>query len=309
MRCVLVVSVNVVVIVAAFLIFSGAPLPAALPSLRKAHTTVQHSAPLPKFLRGLSPLALLCSHTRCAQGNMGLRLPSMAALYRNLGVNIFMVSYRGYGRSEGTPNELGIKMDAKAVMEHVFKKKEVDGKRLLILGRSLGGAVGTYIASAFPQYVRGLILENTFTSIPDMVDAIFPKWISTMKWLVLRISWGSIDLIPSVTSPILFISGLQDELVPPEHMRKMHDAAVRDPQIEAQLTRLCACGSSFLSRANPVWSREIMCVRGLMGSRYWTYAIAILARFQRAHTHTHTHTHTHSLSLSLSLSLFPYAYV
>ena len=116
---------------------------------------------------------------------MGLRLPSIFTLYDRLGVNVFMVSYRGYGRSEGSPEEAGLKLDAEAVISHVSKMIEIDTTQILILGRSLGGAVGTYIAAKYPQHVKGLILENTFTSIPDMVDVIMP-YIAPLKFLVLR---------------------------------------------------------------------------------------------------------------------------
>jgi len=159
-------------------------------------------------------------------GNMGVRLPTMHPLFQRLGVNIFMVSYRGYGRSEGEPFEAGLKLDADAVIQHVVKMSEVDAKRVLILGRSLGGAVTTYVAEKYPEHVKGIILENTFTSIPDMVDVVLP-WVAPLKFLVLRISWASIDLIPRVTCPILFISGTKDELVPPQHMKRLHDAATK----------------------------------------------------------------------------------
>ncbi len=78
---------------------------------------------------------------------MGMRLPSMHMLWSKLQVNVFMVSYRGYGRSEGEPDEKGIKMDADAVISHLSARKDIDAKRIVVLGRSLGGAVGVYVAS------------------------------------------------------------------------------------------------------------------------------------------------------------------
>jgi len=157
-------------------------------------------------------------------GNMGLRLPSMHQFYEKLGMNIFMVSYRGYGRSEGTPTEEGLQKDAQAVLNHVWNRKDLDKKRLLVLGRSLGGAVSVYITNKNPEKVKGLILENTFTSIPDMVDVVMP-WVAPFKGLVLRIGWKSVEKISSITTPILFISGRDDELVPPHHMDGLYQAA------------------------------------------------------------------------------------
>jgi len=157
-------------------------------------------------------------------GNMGMRLPSMNEFYRRLGMNVFMVSYRGYGRSEGTPTEEGLQLDAQAALDAVWARPDVDKTRILLLGRSLGGAVSVYIAEQNPDKVKGLILENTFTSIPDMVDVVMP-WVAPMKSLVLRIGWHSKARIPSITAPILFVSGRRDELVPPAHMDALLAAA------------------------------------------------------------------------------------
>ena len=81
---------------------------------------------------------------------MGMRLQSMNVLWKNLQVNIFMVSYRGYGRSEGEPDEKGIKMDAEAVINHLSSREDIDTRRIIVLGRSLGGAVGVHVASRCP---------------------------------------------------------------------------------------------------------------------------------------------------------------
>ena len=59
-----------------------------------------------------------------------------------------------------------------------------------------------------------MIIENTFTSISDMIDLIFYPPISTFKNLVLTISWNSLTLMPLITLPVLLVSGDQDALVP-----------------------------------------------------------------------------------------------
>ena len=157
-------------------------------------------------------------------GNMGLRLPSMKEFYKNLGMNVFMVSYRGYGKSQGTPTEEGLQKDGQAVIDHVWGRSDVDKTRLLVLGRSLGGAVSVYVCERNPDKVKGLILENTFTSIPDMVDVLMP-WVAPLKSLVLRIGWKSVERIPAITTPILFVSGRSDELIPPAQMDMLQTAA------------------------------------------------------------------------------------
>jgi len=130
------------------------------------------------------------------------------------------VAYRGFSQSEGTPTEKGIKEDGLAIMKWAESNKAKivapDGD-LFLLGRSLGGAVATYVAT-HPDtpydLFSGVIIENTFTSISDMVDLIFYPPISTFKNLVLTISWNSLTLMPLITLPVLLVSGDQDELVP-----------------------------------------------------------------------------------------------
>lgn len=71
-----------------------------------------------------------------------------------------------------------------------------------------------------------MILENTFCSISDIVDHIFPL-LSYFKNIIQRIYWPSIDRIPNIKVPLLFIVGLNDEIVPPNHISRLHDAATK----------------------------------------------------------------------------------
>lgn len=107
-------------------------------------------------------------------GNMGMRLPGMLLYYSALKTNIIMVSYRGYGNSTGTPSEEGLICDAEAVLDHVLSLN-VDKRRIFIMGRSLGGAVCAGLASKRSEDICGVILENTFTCIGDMVDKLSPS--------------------------------------------------------------------------------------------------------------------------------------
>lgn len=74
------------------------------------------------------------------------------------------------------------------------------------MGRSLGGAVSMYTAAKYPHLFRGVILENTFTSIPDMVDELF-FFAKYFKGLILNNYWTSIDLVGRIRNPMLFITG------------------------------------------------------------------------------------------------------
>jgi fermentation-respiration switch protein FrsA (DUF1100 family) len=115
-------------------------------------------------------------------------------------------------------------LDAEAALQFAKEHPDIDKSKIVLFGRSLGGAVSLYLASKFPEDICATIVENTFTSISDMVDQIFPI-LSPIKKHLLRIDWGNDRRVKEVTHPILFITGLKDELVPPAHMQKLYDLA------------------------------------------------------------------------------------
>ena len=82
-----------------------------------------------------------------------------------------------------------------------------------------------YTLAKYPHMFRGAIVENTFTSISDMVDIVFP-FLKFVKWMILNNYWASIDLVSRLECPLLFVSGSLDELVPYEMTEKLHQSAV-----------------------------------------------------------------------------------
>jgi len=103
-------------------------------------------------------------------GNVGHRLHNAFGLYYNLHCNLLMLEYRGYGLSKGSPSEEGLCMDARAAIDFLASRPDINHKMVIVFGRSLGGAVAIDLA-ARPEYAARiwcLVLENTFTSIPDM---------------------------------------------------------------------------------------------------------------------------------------------
>ncbi|XP_074269370.1 alpha/beta hydrolase domain-containing protein WAV2 [Silene latifolia] len=168
-------------------------------------------------------------------GNIAHRLEMVRIMIQKLQCNVFMLSYRGYGASDGYPSQHGITKDAQAALDHLRQRTDIDTSQIVVFGRSLGGAVGTVLAKNNPDKVAALILENTFTSIADMAGVLLPflKWFiggSSGKGLrilnfVVKSPWSTIDVIGQVKQPILFISGLQDEMVPPMHMKLLYAKA------------------------------------------------------------------------------------
>ncbi|GMJ07316.1 ABHD17 (Alpha/Beta Hydrolase Domain-containing Protein 17)-like Acyl Protein Thioesterase 11 [Hibiscus trionum] len=176
-------------------------------------------------------------------GNIAHRLEMIRVMLQRLQCNVFMLSYRGYGASDGYPSQRGIINDAQAALDHLSQRTDIDTDRIVVFGRSLGGAVGAALTKNNPDKVGALILENTFTSILDMAGVLFPllKWFiggpgtkgpKILNFLV-RSPWRTIDVIGQVKQPVLFLSGLQDEMVPPSQMQMLYaKAAARNRQCQ-----------------------------------------------------------------------------
>lgn len=152
-------------------------------------------------------------------GNIGHALPIVSLFYNKFGYNVFIYSYRGYGKSSGSPSEKGLKLDAQRVVKHLTEEDTQYMKSSVILyGRSLGGAVAIYISATMSKAVLGLILENTFLSIRKCVPHIFPllrffTMFVHQRWELEQL----LSLIPD-SIPVLLLSARKDEIVPPEHM-------------------------------------------------------------------------------------------
>jgi len=158
-------------------------------------------------------------------GNISHRLIRIKRFIDKLGCNVMIVGYRGYGLSSGDPTESGINQDAQVSLEYLLSKPEIDTNKIFIYGESLGGAVAVSLTSRNQDKVKAIIVENTFTSIPDMVVIVFPI-LSYLRWLASS-KWDSLAIIRTIKNiPILFISGTNDELVPPFMMQKLFDATV-----------------------------------------------------------------------------------
>ncbi|CUS24993.1 LAQU0S23e00628g1_1 [Lachancea quebecensis] len=155
-------------------------------------------------------------------GNIGYFLPVMELIYRRFNASVFIYSYRGYGFSQGSPSEKGLKQDADAVMAFLQQDSFYKTQKLLLYGRSLGGANAIYIARNYSHACDGVILENTFLSIPKVIPHIFPL-LARFSFLCHE-RWNSEKEIEHVdpTLPWLFLSGKKDEIVPPQHMERLY---------------------------------------------------------------------------------------
>ncbi|GKV49934.1 hypothetical protein SLEP1_g56655 [Rubroshorea leprosula] len=74
-------------------------------------------------------------------------------ILQRLQCNVFMLSYRGYGASDGYPSQHGITKDAQAALDHLSQRTDIDTSRIIVFGRSLGGAVGSVLTKNNPDKV------------------------------------------------------------------------------------------------------------------------------------------------------------
>ena len=156
-------------------------------------------------------------------GNLSHRLDNIQRLLP-LNLNIFIFDYRGYGRSEGEPDEQGIYRDSQAAYKKVLEMEGVSVDSLFLFGRSLGGICA--VETALNNPARGLILESVFTSASDMSKKIFP--LIPLGWAI-RSKLDAMGKVPKLKLPKLFLHGNQDEIVPFDLGKKLFDAAA-DPK-------------------------------------------------------------------------------
>ncbi|AOW31699.1 hypothetical protein MG5_06350 [Candida albicans P57072] len=157
-------------------------------------------------------------------GNIGHALPIVSIFYKKFGYNVFIYSYRGYGKSTGSPSEKGLKMDADRVMQYLTKEdSQYQQSSIILYGRSLGGAVAIYIAATKTSSIHAMILENTFLSIRKTVPHAFPL----LKYVAgfVHQTWDSESLVPLISPkvPVLLLSARKDEIVPPSHMDRIYE--------------------------------------------------------------------------------------
>ena len=146
---------------------------------------------------------------------------SHARRFQRLGFSVLLVSYRGYGKSDGTfPSEATVYSDARAAWRYLTERKGIDPASIFIYGHSLGGAVAIELAMDQPA-AAGLIIEATFTSIADMAREI-PRYRFFPLELIVHQRFDSINKVGRLQVPVLYLHGTADRLVPPEMSRQLY---------------------------------------------------------------------------------------
>lgn len=153
-------------------------------------------------------------------GNLTHRAGVLATLRDTVGVSVLIFDYRGYGRSQGKPTEQGILHDARAARAWLARREGIEESEIVLLGRSLGGGVAVDLAAR--DGARALVLESTFTSVPDMASHCFP--ILPLRYL-LTTRLDAAAKIGDYHGPLLISHGDADSIVPYRMGRQLFDAA------------------------------------------------------------------------------------
>ncbi len=153
-------------------------------------------------------------------GNISHRLESIKMLHDRVPINIFIFDYRQYGRSEGKISEQGTYIDAKAAFEYLHSRKDINHKKIIFFGCSLGSAVAVDLS--LKERCCGLILETPFTSIKELAKFLYPF---LPLGYIIQTKYDSIAKMKDVEVPLLIIHGDKDELVPIEQGRKLYESA------------------------------------------------------------------------------------
>ncbi|HAM70291.1 MAG TPA: alpha/beta hydrolase [Verrucomicrobiales bacterium] len=170
-------------------------------------------------------------------GNLSHRGEFLALLLET-GLNLLAIDYRGYGRSEGTPGEEGTYRDAETAHGWLTARGFAPGD-ILVHGESLGGGIASHLALARP--VGGLILQSSFTSLPDVASELFP-YLPVRTVGALR--YPTRERLGSIHVPLLILHSRTDELIPFRHAER-NFAAAHEPKL---LWELRAGHTDYLAR-------------------------------------------------------------
>ena len=153
-------------------------------------------------------------------GNISHRLENIRLLHDKVRINIFIFDYRGYGRSEGRASEEGTYRDGEAAVQHLHSRKDVDPKRIVFFGRSLGAAVAADLATRADGLA--LILESPFASVREMASVAFPL-LPIGRFLHTR--YDVVEKVRKARAPLLVLHGDRDDVIPYAQGKKVFEAA------------------------------------------------------------------------------------
>jgi alpha-beta hydrolase superfamily lysophospholipase len=183
---------------------------------------------------------------------------SFVAWLPQAGYNVFTFDYRGYGLSQGSPDRKGIHDDALAALDYIAARKDAGTANLVILGQSLGGAVGIVAAAEHKQDLRAVIIESTFSSYRGIAHDKAEEMpvLGSIMESVLRPSAGydPADYVGRISPvPLLLLHGTADPVIPIAHSELLYEKAGSPRQLVVlQGGRHIEAFSRFLPKTGPL---------------------------------------------------------
>lgn len=160
-------------------------------------------------------------------GNISHRLESIE-IFHHLGLNVFIIDYRGYGQSEGKTTEQGTYQDAEAAWKYLHDAQGISGQQIIIFGRSLGASIAAWLASKHTPVA--LIIESGFTSVPAMGQRLYPflpiHWVTHFKY-------DTRQYVKRISCPVMVAHSKNDEIIPYDEGREIFAAAPENKQFLA----------------------------------------------------------------------------
>jgi pimeloyl-ACP methyl ester carboxylesterase len=162
-------------------------------------------------------------------GNISDCLESLRQ-FASLGYGTFVFDYRGYGHSEDRPDEQGTYHDADAAWEWLLREKHFAPDAVVIVGRSLGAAIAAHIAARHRP--AAVILESTFTSLPDIAAETHPL---VPARLMTRFKYNTLARMPRIHSPVMIVHGREDQVIGYHHGERLY-AAANEPKVFLEIS-------------------------------------------------------------------------
>jgi len=141
-------------------------------------------------------------------GNISHRLDSIK-IFHELDLDVLIIDYRGYGQSTGKTTEQGTYLDAQAAWDYLVNTRRIPAKRIIVFGRSLGGAIGAWLG--VQNTPAAVIIESSFSSGVDMAHRLYPFLPSR---LITRLQYPVADYAARLNCPVLVVHSRHDEIIP-----------------------------------------------------------------------------------------------
>ena len=152
-------------------------------------------------------------------GNVSYRSEQIK-MYYDLGFNVFVFDYSGYGQSSGKPSAEAVEQNTIDAWHYLTKEKKVPREKIIVVGRSLGGFAALTAAEKFSPFA--LSLESTFSSIKNIAQHQMPLF---PTFLILKNNFDNIAKIKRIKVPIFMVHSKDDNVVKYYHSQKLLKAA------------------------------------------------------------------------------------